>query len=321
MIFSTNLYTFLEKSDCRFLIPIVDSKKDIIRNHGDYKAWQSLLQQLPDIKPSQVNFDLDAVQIGLKEDVSANNAAQLQELLLQLQPWRKGPFDLFGIHIDAEWRSDLKWKRLKPHIYGLEDRKILDVGCGNGYYGWRMLGGKAAFVIGIEPYLLSVIQFQAIKKYIPDTPFYIVPAGVEELPEKPEIFDTVFSMGVIYHRRSAFDHLSELFSFLNSGGQLVLETLIITGKKGEVFCPDGRYAKMRNIWFVPSPGTLELWLKKTGFINIRCVDITRITTGEQRQTEWMKWESLPDFLDPADTTKTVEGWPAPVRAVFIADKP
>ncbi|MBN2425718.1 MAG: tRNA 5-methoxyuridine(34)/uridine 5-oxyacetic acid(34) synthase CmoB [Calditrichaceae bacterium] len=321
MIFSTDLYTFLEKSDCRSFIPIVEGKKDIIRNHGDYKIWQSLLQQLPDVKPSLVNFNQDKVQIGLKEDISANKATQLRELLLQLQPWRKGPFDLFGIRIDAEWRSDLKWKRLVPHLDSLEGRKVLDVGCGNGYYGWRMLGGKAAFVIGIEPYLLNVIQFQAVKKYIPDTPFYIVPVGAEELPGKLEFFDAVFSMGVIYHRRSAFDHLSELFSFLNSGGQLVLETLIIKGKKGEVFCPDGRYAKMRNVWFIPSPGTLELWLQKAGFRNIRCVDITRIKTNEQRQTEWMTWESLSDFLDPADTTKTVEGWPAPVRAVFIADKP
>ena len=40
----------------------------------------------------------------------------LRDQLQTLQPWRKGPFSLFGVHIDTEWRSDWKWSRVAPHL-------------------------------------------------------------------------------------------------------------------------------------------------------------------------------------------------------------
>jgi tRNA (mo5U34)-methyltransferase len=51
------------------------------------------------------------------------------------------------------------------------------------------------------------------------------------------------------------------------------------------------------------------------------VDISTTSIEEQRSTEWMKFESLKDFLDPEDPSKTVEGHPAPIRAVFVAEAP
>ncbi len=53
----------------------------------------------------------------------------------------------------------------------------------------------------------------------------------------------------------------------------------------------------------------------------RIADVCVTTTEEQRRTEWMVTESLADFLDPNDRSKTVEGYPAPQRAVLIARKP
>jgi tRNA (mo5U34)-methyltransferase len=35
----------------------------------------------------------------------------------------------------------------------------------------------------------------------------------------------------------------------------------------------------------------------------------------------MDFHSLKDFLDPNDTSKTIEGYPAPKRGLFIATKP
>ena len=128
-------------------------------------------------------------------------------------------------------------------------------------------------------------------------------------------------MGVLYHRRSPVDHLYELKGALRAGGQLVLETLMIEGDAQAVLTPPGRYAKMRNVWFIPSVAALELWLTRCGFTGIRCVDINRTTTGEQRATDWMTDESLTDFLDPLDPAKTIEGHPAPMRAIFIATRP
>ena len=128
-------------------------------------------------------------------------------------------------------------------------------------------------------------------------------------------------MGVLYHRRSPLDHLYELRACLRAGGELVLETLVIEGGEGQVLMPEQRYAKMRNTWFIPSVETMCLWLRRCGFKQVRCVDTVVTTLAEQRQTDWMHFESLADFLDPDDRSKTIEGYPAPVRAIFIANAP
>ena len=168
----------------------------------------------------------------------------------------------------------------------------------------------------------SVFQFYAIKHFAGDQhPVDVLPLGIEQMPNKLKAFDTVFSMGVLYHRRSPMDHLLELKELLRNGGQLVLETLIIEGDEGQVLVPDGRYGKMPNVWFLPSADTLIKWMEKMGFENPRLVDQTKTSIEEQRSTDWMTFESLKDFLDPEDKDKTIEGHPAPIRAVFVAQAP
>jgi len=234
-------------------------------------------------------------------------------------PWRKGPYDLFGIHINTEWRSDWKWDRLKDHITPLQQRLVLDVGCGNGYHCWRMLGAGARMVIGVDPLLLNVMQFQLVRKLYGETPIYVLPLGIEDIPSDIKAFDTVFSMGVLYHRRSPIDHLLELKACLTPGGELVLETLIIDGGLGQALLPEDRYAKMRNVWFLPTCETLIHWLKRCGFNNIRVVDVTITSTEEQRTTEWMPFHSLKNFLNSENSALTCEGLPAPKRAILIAN--
>lgn len=284
--------------------------------HGDLRRWQAVLDALPAICPLQVDFNAPHVKISGECD--AAQRAQIETLLHRLHPWRKGPFDVHGVVIDSEWRSDWKWARLAPHIASLTGRTVLDVGCGNGYYLWRMLGQGARRVIGIDPTLLFLMQFRAIRHFAGEYPLDVLPCGIEDLPPKLGAFDTVFSMGVFYHRRSPLDHLLELKDCLKPGGELVLETLVIDGEEGRVLVPEDRYAQMRNVWFIPSPATLETWLKRGGYCDIRLADVSRTTTNEQRATAWMRFQSLADFLDPADPGKTCEGYPAPKRAIFIA---
>lgn len=288
--------------------------------HGRLPEWLALLDNLPSIVPSHVDLR-DSVTIGSGSDISPAVRRQLEEQLRQLHPWRKGPYDLFGLYLDTEWRSDWKWERLKGGIRPLDGRVVLDVGCGNGYHAWRMAGAGASLVIGLDPYLLYVMQYWAVRRYLPDISVFVLPLGIEALPPSLAAFDTVFSMGVLYHRRSPFDHLLTLRDALRPGGELVLETLVIEGKSGEVLIPQGRYAKMRNVWFIPSPDTLMGWLKKCHFRDIQLLDVTRTTREEQRRTEWMTYQSLADFLDPADPDRTVEGYPAPRRAVLTAVAP
>lgn len=285
--------------------------------HGNEGVWDQVLESLPAIKAQQVDLGADIVTIGEPQEL-ADQAAFYEQLRL-LMPWRKGPFNLFGNSIDAEWRSDQKWGRLLPHIAALQGRSVLDIGAGNGYYLWRMLAEGARLAVGVDPTRLFLYQFELVRHFLSPVPAFLLPLRCEDLPPFG-CFDTVFSLGVLSHRRSPLSHLGELFSFLRPGGELVLETLVVEGDSRTVLLPEDRYAKMANVWFIPSPAALETWLTRAGFSNVRTVDVTTTTTGEQRATAWMTFQSLADYLDPDDPSLTAEGLPAPTRAIIIANK-
>ena len=295
-------------------------KLDNEKRHGNRDRWEELLQSLPPIAASEYDLQSDAVKIGSPSNLEEDQKHELRRSLQLLHPWRKGPFSFFGIDIDTEWRSDLKWNRLTDHIRPLHGRAVLDVGCGSGYHCWRMLGEGAQSVVGIDPGQLFWFQFLVAKHFLPAKDVHFLPIPLEEFPEHTEGFDTVFSMGVLYHRKAPFEHLERLKGCLKRGGELVLETLVVPGDESTVFVPPGRYAQMRNVFFIPSPAALVCWLQKAGFSNIRVADVTKTTHIEQRQTEWMTFHSLGHFLDPNDVCRTIEGHPAPTRAVLIAEK-
>ncbi len=291
------------------------------QRYGDLKRWLQVLEDLPKLQADQIQ--LDSARVGASSNSPPDEAIaqELRDALQSLHPWRKGPFELFGVHIDTEWRSDWKWDRLQHKIDSLAGRRVLDVGCGSGYHCWRMLGDGAAEVIGIDPTPLFVVQFWALQKYLQQNNAWVLPLGIEHVPAKLQAFDTVFSMGVLYHRRSPMDHLQELKDCLRPGGQLVLETLVIEGGPGDTLVPEGRYARMGNVWFLPSTDTLLGWLRKMGFQDAELIDVTVTSTDEQRSTEWMTFHSLANFLDPDDSGKSIEGYPAPRRAIVTARAP
>ena len=311
-IATTNLSNWLET------LPL-QLKEWETQTHGDYVKWSKIVDFLP---------SLDADEIDLKSAVKSDRTSPLSEgekqriihHLKQLMPWRKGPYHLFGIHIDCEWRSDFKWDRVLPHLAPLQGRTILDVGCGSGYHMWRMVGEGAKMVVGIDPTELFLCQFEAVRKLLNnDRRVNLIPLGIEQM-QPLAAFDTVFSMGVLYHRKSPLDHLSQLKNQLVKGGELVLETLVVDGDVNTVLVPADRYAKMKNVYFIPSVAALINWLEKVGFTNVRCVDVATTTLEEQRKTDWLENESLIDFLAPNDHSKTIEGYQAPKRAVILANK-
>jgi len=288
--------------------------------HGQFKQWSNAVEFLPEMTPYKLDL-LHSVTAESEEPLSEGQLIRLEKLLRNLMPWRKGPFSLYGMDIDTEWHSDWKWDRVLPHLSDLTGRTILDVGCGSGYHLWRMIGAGANLAVGIDPMQLFLCQFEAVRKLLGnDQRAHLLPLGIEQLPALAA-FDTLFSMGVLYHRRSPLEHLWQLKDQLVSGGELVLETLVIEGDENAVLVPGDRYAQMRNVYFIPSALALKNWLAKCGFVDIRIADVCVTTTEEQRRTEWMTTESLAEFLDPKDPTKTIEGYPAPVRAVLIATKP
>ena len=306
--------------------PLMDKAKSVYQTnpHGDREKWRNIIAQLDEITASSHDFTQPVVRIGSSRDCDDQTRAHIKELLLQLRPWRKGPFELFGVTIDSEWRCNLKWQRLAGKIGDLRGRRVLDVGCGNGYYLWRMLGEGAAIALGIDPGQLFVAQFNALKRYCPNLPAFVLPLKSEQFPRDIGAgdfagFDSVFSMGVLSHRRNPHEHLQELLGFARPGGDLVVETLVVEGDA--VLSPAGRYAKMRNVYSIPSLSVLETWLRQSGAVDIQLLDISKTTAAEQRVTEWMQFESLTDYLDPKDPTKTIEGHPAPQRAIFFCRRP
>jgi len=282
--------------------------------HGDYARWQRAIDSLPDLSADHYDFSTGVVVAG---EASPAQRAQLETALRDLHPWRKGPFELFGVNVTTEWRSDWKWQRLAPHLNGIGDLEVLDVGCGNGYFGWRALGAGASTVVGVDPSLLFFMQHLAICRYLPDQPNWLLPIKFEELPVAD--FDLVMSMGVVYHRKDPAAHVRELFACTRPGGRIVLESLVVDSDNN--LLPAGRYARMRNVHVVPTPDQLCAWLEGAGCSDIALVDVNTTSLEEQNSTDWMRFESLAEALDPADPTKTIEGHSAPVRAIVIATRP
>ena len=285
---------------------------------AEVTKWCKLLNKLPVFDLPDINLE-DEVRVGQGQLLDEYTQKQIEGLLRQFMPWRKGPFSIYDVFIDTEWRSDWKWERLATHITPLHGRYVLDVGCGSGYHMWRMLGAGATSVFGIDPTALFLIQFHAIQHFIRKENIHFLPLGIEQM-QPLNAFDTVFSMGVLYHRRDPILFLEQLKHQLRPGGELVLETLVVDGNDQTVLMAGDRYAQMRNVWFLPSVPALSLWLSRLGFEHIRCVDISVTSIHEQRRTSWMTTHSLADFLDPDDPSKTIEGYPAPKRAVLLAQR-
>lgn len=329
------------------LTQLISAQRDMLANpKGNTFKYTMALDSLPLISPSCKVMDQPTVAVGKSEDLcifaekredlskreyisNTNNAVQgdigtttdnIKSNLMQLAPWRKGPFEIFGIKIDSEWQSWIKWNRFINKISPLKQRRILDIGSSNGYYMFRMAAHNPEMVLGLEPQHAFYFQYLALQKYLNIENIFCLPITFDELPSINNYFDTIFCMGVLYHRKSPLDMLKKINELIRRGGELVLETLIIESKDNEHIClfPEDRYAKMRNVFFIPGVKVMESWLKRTGFGNIRCLDISRTELKEQRKTEWIQTESLTDFLDPENPSKTVEGYPAPVRAIFSA---
>lgn len=300
---------------CAALEDMVERSLDS-KTNGNLQRWQEALVGLPQYEIGEVSLKGDAICC----QGTIVDSGMLKEKLMALKPWRKGPFQLFDIFVDTEWRSNMKWERLRQQVE-FEGKDILDVGCGNGYYGWRMLGEGARRVVGLDPYLLYVVQFAMLRRFFGEQlRNYVLPVGDTILPNNLRLFDVVFSMGVLYHRKSPIDHIQYLAHALKQGGELVLETLIIEGGGQELLLPQDRYAQMKNVWFLPTTQLLQRMIERCGFVDVRVLDITPTTADEQRATEWMTFDSLPNFLDPQDPSLTVEGYPAPLRAILKARK-
>ena len=285
------------------------------KNHRDMvHALENFLQkplQAKHFDPSQ-----SAVEIGKEDELSAQDKEAVIAMAERLVPWKKGPFDIFGEYLDAEWRSDYKWDRISSALSSsFEGKKVLDIGCNNGYFMFRALEKNPDMVLGIDPVVPNWAQFRFLNHLANEPRLFFQFWGVEHVKWMPQTFDVILSMGIIYHHRNPIQQLLEMKRSLVPGGEILLETIGIPGKESYALFPEDRYAKMRNVWFVPTTDCFLNWIKRAKFKDVELIEVSELTSDEQRLTKWCPppRESLEDFLDPHDRTKTLEGYPAPIR--------
>ena len=280
------------------------------------KPYQEAIKALPEY--SNVELALgDRVEVHIK-DLSTQDAQQIKETALLMKPWRKGPFQINDLLIDSEWQSQIKYNLLEPH-FNLKDKIVGDIGCNNGYYLFRMLSQEPKKLIGFDPSAIYYSQFQFINHFIKSDIVYEL-LGVEHVSFYEHKFDTLFCLGVLYHRSDPVAMLKSLFKGLNKGGELILDTFMIDGEEEMCLTPKDRYSKIPNIYFVPTVPALTNWCHRAGFETVEVLEMMKTEHQEQRKTEWIDTQSLEDFLDPDDDTKTVEGYPAPKRVYIKAIK-
>ena len=310
---------YFKENEIKYYTSLLEKREhELALKDSKARKLSGIISHFSDLKTSFCDFSGSIVKIGESSEITEEERNSLYSGLMELWPWRKGPFEIFGIHVDTEWRSDLKWDRLKNEISPLHRRHVLDIGSSSGYYMFRMLEHDPGLLLGIEPYPVFYYQFKLLNSIAGRDNIYTLPIRFEEMFIPGKKFNTVFCMGILYHRISPIEFLKNIRIIMASDGELILEKLVLEGNEHICLYPPQRYSKMRNVYFIPTVPVLESWLKKAGFSKITCIDVTKTTDCEQRETEWVKTESLKNFIDPHDSSKTVEGYQAPVRAVIIA---
>ena len=285
------------------------SKKGIL-------AYRLPFESVCHLKASSLDLDNDVVTIGSRDDISEEELKQLYKVMRGFMPWRKGPYKVFGIDIDAEWRSNRKWNRVLPYLPDLEGKIVADIGSSNGYYMFRMIPHNPKAVIGFEPYIHHYFTFRTLNSFAGLANLHMELLGVEHLSLFQDSFDVVFLMGILYHRISPLESLKEVRKSMKKGGTLVVESQAIPGEEPIALFPESRYAKVPGTYFVPTAACLKNWMLRAGFTNVEIFCSHQMSNKEQRRTEWMVFESYDDFIDPDNPSLTVEGYPAPLR-VFL----
>jgi len=288
---------------------LLQPKKGFLRYREPFEAIRHL-------RANHLDFSGDTVVIGREAEIEAEERETVYRALRAFMPWRKGPWSVFGIDIDAEWRSERKWNRLLPELPDLSGKLIADIGCNNGYYMFRMTSYQPKLVLGFEPFPQHYFAFRTLNALARVETLRIAPLGVEDISLFENCFDVVFLMGILYHRSAPVDCLRDIRKSMRPGGSLLIESQGIAGEEPVALFAEKTYAKVPGTYFVPTPLCLRNWVLRAGFAEAKIFCTYPMSNREQRRTAWMDFESFDDFMDAADASKTVEGLPAPIR-IFV----
>ncbi len=247
--------------------------------------------------------------------------AELRRWIAAFGPWRKGPFQLFGERIDANWKSHWKWDRIAPYLDAPADARVCDLGCNNGYYLFRLAEAGVQRAVGYDPAPAFGRAFAWLNAFARREEIEYRPAGFEALVEEPAAYDALLCMGLLYHHSDPVRILRLCHAALRPGGQLIVESLALPGEYSAqpiALAPGGRYAGMKSVWSVPNAAAIANWLERTNFTGIEFRGEFRYADEQARVGDL---PGLGDGLSVDAPGLTIEGYPAPVRAYFSARKP
>ena len=269
------------------------------------------------ITGASIDLDKNTIRAPLTTEV---NYEELKEICRSLISWRVGPYQLGSMTLDTEWRSFMKWSRISPLIPKRAGMRIADIGCSNGYFLYKLSTLDPEIAVGFDPVERCWLQYALLQSILDVSHLAFVPMGLLALDAFPNFFDFTLCMGVLYHQRDQALAVKKLYDATRSGGHALLESLVVDRDEALIITPPDRYAKMRNAWTIPSPTSLEKLFQQAGFTEVTVHRFGPLTTDEQRRTELAPFESLADFLDPVDSSRTIEGHPAPHTAAVIGKK-
>lgn len=293
-----------------------ESKKDNIQ----LQEFKDELANFPKVNATQFDFDKPLVTIGKESDLTEEQKEALIKSLKTYIPWKKGPWSIFGVDIDSEWRSNLKWERFESHIHSLEGKKVADIGCNNGYFMFRMLAYNPELVIGFEPFAKHYFNYMLFQNYVKSDKLHFELLGIENFDLYPKFFNTIFCLGILYHHTDPIGLLRKLYDSLDKGGEIFIDCQGIPGDEPIALMPKNKYTSARGFWWLPTKACLIHWLSRTQFRDIEIIFEEPLSLDEQRSTPWSPHKSLEEFLDPNDPEKTIEGYPAPWRYYVKAKK-
>ena len=110
------------------------SNKGYQVNNGNIPKWSQAINAIDALPKGKVALEQPYITIYQ----NSIDSELLMKTLHKLIPWRKGPFMINDLALESEWDGDMKWQRLTKHIKPLKNKRVLDVGAGNGYFTLRM---------------------------------------------------------------------------------------------------------------------------------------------------------------------------------------
>lgn len=181
---------------------------DTLKTYDDIARM--IQEGLPSISSTRLVVDQGTLSIGDSDELTPDQMTTLKKCLQDLKPWKKGPLNLFGIHVDTEWRSDWKWHRLQQSLPNLKDKVVCDLGCGNGYFMYRMLEYKPKLVVGIDPNLHAFLEYKLFSRVsgVNNIQFEYLRGDV--MASFIGAFDVVFCLGVLYHTPDPIGMLKDI---------------------------------------------------------------------------------------------------------------